>query len=445
MDPPTNAAQAARTSRGAAVRPASATPRVGDRLLDRYALRAELGRGSMGRVYHAHDELLGRDVAIKVLAHAAEGGADAAFREAVAREARAAARLVHPGIATLFDIGEQDGHAFLVMELVEGHSLREVLETEGTLLPARAVEIAIQVADALSCAHDEGLVHCDVKPLNVVVADDGTAKLVDFGVACAATTTGAFSRDELYGSLPYLAPEQVLGERPDARTDVYALGAVLYEMLAGRPPFDDPDATTLLRRRLAEDPPALGSQTRAVTPELEQVVMRALSRDPAGRHAMAGELRDELRALLPTLSVARQDTVRIDPRLVEGSVRRVARRGPAAPAARHAAPSQRANWLPGGKWALGALLIVAVAIVLAGGLMLATALGGFGQPGERWAQFTKRSCEWSNTTTPPAICFGERDPGYRVRIVSQEGNRWLVWDPATKNVAYVEADALREE
>jgi hypothetical protein len=418
---------------------------VGDRLLDRYALRAELGRGSMGRVYRAHDELLGRDVAIKILAHAAEGGADAEFRGALGREARAAARLVHPGIATLFDVGEQDGHAFLVMELAEGRSLREVLGVEGALAPARAVEIAIKVADALSYAHGEGLVHCDVKPLNIVVADDGRAKLVDFGVACAATTTGAFSRDELYGSLPYLAPEQVLGERPDARTDVYALGAVLYEMLAGRPPFDDPDATTLLRRRLEEDPPTLGSLTRTVTPELEEVVTRALSRDPADRYATAGELRDELRALLPTLSVAGQDTVRIDPRLVGAVARRGARHARAAPDVRPAAPSRRAGWLPGGKLALGALLVAAAAIVLAGGLMLASALGGLGQPGERWAQFTKRSCEWSNTTTPPAICFGERDPGYRVRIVSQEGNRWLVWDPATRNVAYVEADALREE
>ncbi len=475
-----------------------AVPRPGDLLANRYELTVEIGRGGMGRVFCAHDRVLGRDVAVKVLTVAGAGDDD--FRRACAREARAAARLVHHGIVTVFDVGTHDGQSFLVMELAPGSSLRELLDDRGTLPIDRAVDVAERIADALAYAHRNGVLHRDVKPHNIIVAPDGGAKLVDFGIAQAANTTGTIKSDELYGSIPYLAPEQVRGEAGDARADVYALGVVLYEMLVGRPPFEGGTPGAVLARRLTVDPPPPRSIDPSIPPELERVVLSADRRESADRDPDADTFRDALRGLRRG---AVAETVSIDLTELRGRpatplgkealgsrgdrpgsaraepTRTVADAAPfeltRAPAARPRAASgsrsevarSRQPW-PAARASFQARPRLALALaglfgLLAIGLLLAATLGrgggegttgagaakGTTKPGELpgigWATFTKASCEWSNPITPPAICFGERPPGFRVRVLDPSGRRWLVWDPETTNVAYVDPDALRRE
>lgn len=263
-----------------------------ERLLGgRYRLQEPIGYGGMGRVFRATDELLDRAVAVKLLD---EPGPD--LRPELA-EARAAARLSHPGVVHVFDVGtsEGEGHGYIVMELVPGRSVAEILRDQGKLLPNEAAELAAQVADALEAIHSHGMVHCDVKPLNIIVNPTGHSKLVDFGIARA---TAGVSKGENFGSAAYVAPEQARGEAVDARTDVYALGAVLYEMVVGRRPFTGATTTDLVRQRLIADPLPPRSLNPRVPRDLELVVMRALAREPADRFASAAELRDALRDVI---------------------------------------------------------------------------------------------------------------------------------------------------
>jgi serine/threonine protein kinase len=207
-------------------------------LVNRYALKTPLGRGGMGVVWRAHDVVLGREVAVKeVVFPASLSAAERHSAQArVAREARAAARLNHPGVVTLYDVVTSQGNVFLVMELVEAPTLAELVRVEGPLAPERVAEIGAQVASALEAAHQAGIVHRDVKPANVLVPPSGSAKLADFGVASLAddprlTTTGL-----VIGSPAYMAPEQAKGEGTGPPADFWALGATLYFAVEGEPP-----------------------------------------------------------------------------------------------------------------------------------------------------------------------------------------------------------------
>ena len=419
---------------------ASDAPRVGDRLADRYELQSEIGRGGMGRVFRAHDEVLGRDVAIKVLSHTGVGDAD--FQRITAQEARAAARVAHPGVVTIFDTGVHNDRSFLVMELAPGESLRQMLHERHRLPAAEAAQIASQVADALEHAHRQGVFHCDVKPHNIIIPPaGGLPKLVDFGIARAASVTGAITTEEITGSVPYLAPEQVRGERIDGRTDVYALGVVLFEMLTGRTPFKGDNVAAVLAQRLTSDPPAPRSLNPAIPRELERVLLRALERDPSRRYHTAAAFRDALRSLSLEAPAPGQT------RTLEMS----------RPPVRLPRPPRRPNvtgWVrsqPPTRLAVGGLLLGTVAVVLGLTLLVAALVNrGTGPqepalPGDGWATFSKSACEWSNVATPPGQCFGERPPGFRVRVVDRQARRWLIWDPETQNVAYVDPDALRPD
>ena len=275
----------------------------------RYRLEEPIGYGGMGRVFRAIDELLDRPVAVKLLDRT--GDADTPELS----EARAAARLSHPGVVHVFDVGVSDpeGQGYIVMELVPGSPLAEILRERGRLPPKEAAELAGQVADALEAIHRHGMVHCDVKPLNIIVTPSGHAKLVDFGIARATAADG-----ENLGSAAYVAPEQARGETVDARTDIYALGAVLYEMLVGNRPFSGANTAELVRKRLISDPPPPRTQNPRVPGDLEAIVMRALAREPAKRYTSAAELRDALhqiqsRAAAPTQVMPR---VRLPARLI---------------------------------------------------------------------------------------------------------------------------------
>ena len=246
----------------------------------------------MAQVWEATDEVLARRVAVKMLhAHLA---ADEAFLARFRREAVAAARLSHPSIVSIYDTcAGGDGEA-IVMELVQGMTLRQLLDERKWLEPAQAVSIVAQVADALETAHRGGIVHRDVKPANILLSSDGRVLVADFGIAKAGTDLTA--TNTTLGTAKYLSPEQVEGQTVDARTDVYALGVVLYETLCGRPPFAaDTEAATALAR-LHQDPMRPRNVRAGVPKALEDVVLRAMARDPADRYASAAEFRAALLA-----------------------------------------------------------------------------------------------------------------------------------------------------
>src|SRR5438093_9957442 len=260
--------------------------------LGQYKILDRLGAGGMGEVYRARDTRLGRTVAIKVLPADVAGDPDR--RERFMREARATAALSHPNIAALYEIGEDQGQIFLVFEFVPGDTLKTVIGGR-PLNPRRAIDLAVQVADALADAHAEGIVHRDIKPDNVIVTPKGSAKVLDFGLA--TWTAGGAEREHAaeaatvmptgagvaLGTIAYMSPEQALGESLDHRTDIFSLGIVLFEMLTGVRPFTGPTATALAMNIVQEEPPAPSAVNREISTRLDAVVAKALSKNPAAR------------------------------------------------------------------------------------------------------------------------------------------------------------------
>ena len=262
---------------------------------DRYELGARIGLGGTAEIFEARDRRLDRRVAIKLLRI---DFVDASARERFEHEARAVASLSHPNVVTIYDVGEDGSRPYLVIELVEGHSVAELLDERGRLEPELVVVIVEQILGALAEAHAAGLVHRDVKPSNILLAADGAAKLADFGLAKAVSdaTQGMTGAGQLIGTAKYLSPEQVSGHAATARSDLYALGVVLYEMLAGEPPFvaDTPIAIALAHQRAAVPP--LATRRPGLAPSLVEVVERALQKDPDRRFVDAESMRRALTA-----------------------------------------------------------------------------------------------------------------------------------------------------
>lgn len=265
--------------------------------LSHYRLVEKLGEGGNGVVWKAHDEHLERDVAVKVLLPGVLG--DSETRQRFRREAMVLAKLAHPGVATVFDFDAQDGTDFLVMEFVPGGTLESRLGG-GALPVAELVTLGIELADALDVAHTQGFLHRDLKPANVVLTATGRAKILDFGLAgllaADAASMGLTRTGMIMGSLPYMSPEQLLGEAGDARTDVYALGVLLYEAATGRRPFLKDRAEALMFEILNSAPPPAGSLRRELPPELDRLVAACMHKDrgqrPASARAVAEALRD---------------------------------------------------------------------------------------------------------------------------------------------------------
>jgi serine/threonine-protein kinase len=265
----------------------------------RYRLVRLIARGGMAEVWEGVDEVLARPVAIKVLLpHLAR---DDAFVERFRREAVAAARLSHPNIVALFDTCSDGDSEAIVMALVRGATLREVLDRDGPLSPARVIAIGAQVADALEHAHRSGLIHRDVKPGNILLSDDGRVLVADFGIAKAAETANDLTEvGQIVGTAKYLSPEQVEGKPLDVRSDLYSLGIVLYEALCGRPPFDGDNATSTALARLTTTPLTPRQVRPGVPRALEVVLMRAMARLPDQRYPTAAALRQALLAVDPS-------------------------------------------------------------------------------------------------------------------------------------------------
>jgi serine/threonine-protein kinase len=282
-------------------------PLVG-RLIDgRYQVEGRLARGGMATVYYAIDTRLERAVALKVM-HAGLSD-DPEFVHRFIGEARTAARLSHPNIVAVFDQGTSDGLVYLAMEYVEGRTLREILAEYGPLTPRQALGVMEPVLSALAAAHKAGLVHRDVKPENILLADDGRVKVADFGLARAVTgVTAQTSGGMLLGTVAYLSPEQINHGSSDPRSDVYAAGIVLYELLTGRKPFPGESSMQVAYLHVHRDVPPPSGLVPALSPLVDAIVARATSRDPAHRPADAGALLGELTAVAQRLSEAELDT-----------------------------------------------------------------------------------------------------------------------------------------
>ncbi len=268
--------------------------------LGRYRILGELGRGAMGTVYRAHDPLIERDVAIKTLHPNLPEDVLADVRQRFLREAKSAGRLNHPNIVTIFDVGEQDGVAYMAMELLEGRSLQQIL-SESARLPFQTVaDLVAQIADALDRAQQLGIVHRDVKPANIVVSASGHAKLTDFGVAYVPAST-VTQTGTMIGSPRYMSPEQVLGLPIDPRSDIFSLGVVLYEMLSGRAPFVRPEDSTIfpLINRIAAEPQSPVTQWDPSIPAaFEGILNKALAKKPEDRYQRGREMAIDLRNFL---------------------------------------------------------------------------------------------------------------------------------------------------
>ncbi|HWC09814.1 MAG TPA: Stk1 family PASTA domain-containing Ser/Thr kinase [Acidimicrobiales bacterium] len=290
----------------------------------RYQIVRHLARGGMAEVYLARDLLLDRPVALKVLFP--EFSTDPSFVERFRREARAAANLNHPNIVSVYDWGEEGGTYFIVMEYIEGPTLRDVIRGEGPLFPNRAAEIGAEIAAALEFAHRRGVIHRDVKPGNVLIS--GMVKVTDFGIARAGdpkeslTQTGA-----VMGTASYFSPEQAQGLAIDNRSDVYSLGIVLYEMAAGRPPFTGDSPLAIAYQHVRETPVPPSRHNPDVPPELDNVVMKAMAKDRANRYPSANDLRNDLLRFTHGQPVAAEPIVAAD-----DATRAMTATGPSGPA-----------------------------------------------------------------------------------------------------------------
>ncbi len=257
-------------------------------LNDRYQILEQLGKGGMAIVYRARDTMLERPVTVKVLRE--KYSRDPAFQERFRQEAKAAANLSHPNIVTVHDFGFDNGQLFIVMEYVPGTDLKALVQQHGRFTPEEAVPLLIQACAGIGYAHRAGLVHCDVKPQNMLVTPDMRLKVTDFGIARALSTIHPLEKSEvIWGSPQYFSPEQAAGAAPSPASDVYSLGVIMYELLTGSLPFQADTAALLARQHIETEPRPLSEILPDISPVLEQIQAKVLSKEPSQRYRTADQ------------------------------------------------------------------------------------------------------------------------------------------------------------
>jgi serine/threonine-protein kinase len=348
------------------------TPSV---LGERYEIGGVLGRGGMAEVHRGRDLRLGREVAVKVLRQdlARDPSSQVRFR----REAQAAASLNHPAIVAVYDTGEDRGPAgatpYIVMEYVEGDTLRDVLRREGRLSPERAMSLTADICAALDFSHRNGIVHRDVKPGNVMITPQGTVKVMDFGIARAVSDSAATmtSTAAVIGTAQYLSPEQARGEGVDARSDVYSAGCLLYELVTGTPPFTGDSPVAVAYQHVREDPRTPSSINPEIPPELDAILLKAMSKNPANRYQSAADMRADL------LRAVAGQRVEATPVMSDAEKTTIIGAAPGGYTNNYAdewdddeqaARKRKRNWV--------IALVVALVVLVGGGVALALSLGG---------------------------------------------------------------------
>jgi eukaryotic-like serine/threonine-protein kinase len=323
---------------------------VGEKIAGRYEVEELVGHGGMSSVYKARDSLLERNVALKILHE--QYTSDEDFVERFKREARAVAQLQHPNIVTVIDRGEAEDRQFIVFEYIDGENLKELVVRKGRLEVREALEIAIEVARGLAFAHSQGIVHRDVKPQNVLLNGDGRAKVTDFGIARSLDVDGMTQTGTVLGTSNYIAPEQASGQPVDTPSDVYALGVVVYEMLAGEVPFPGESLVAVAMKHVHEPPPNLLDVRRDVPLRVAAAVDRALEKDPEQRFGSMDAFASELEACLAELDDPESDS---DRTMV-------------IPARQRHAPRKQVSRWP---IIIGLLALLAVAAIVVGLLLIA--------------------------------------------------------------------------
>ena len=293
-----------------------------ERILDnRYAILDRVGGGGMAEVYRAHDKLLDRFVAIKILrAHFVD---DDDFINRFKKEAQAAAKLSHPNIVNIYDVGKYEDVHYIVMEYVSGETLKDKLQREGTLPLAEAVGIVIQIAEALEHAHSNNLVHCDIKPHNILVTESGRVKVADFGIARAVTSSTMTYSGNVIGSVHYFSPEQARGESVNDKSDIYSLGVVMYELLTGKVPFEGETPVSVALKQIQESPKSIKEYNKEVPELLESIVLKAMEKRVSDRYiniaAMISDLKIAMGLVCDTYSqnIADPYATRVIPKILQ--------------------------------------------------------------------------------------------------------------------------------
>ena len=325
-------------------------------IADRYELKYVLGTGGMSSVYCAFDTLLERNVALKVLHD--QYGDDEEYVERFRREARSVAQLSHPNIVTVIDRGEEDGKQFIVFEVIEGENLKELVERGGPLPVRRALELGLEVGRALAFAHGQGLIHRDVKPQNVLLNDEGHAKVTDFGIARSLDGVGHTETGTVLGTSHYIAPEQARGEQIDAQTDIYSFGVVLYELLTGELPYPGDNFLTVAMKHVNDPSPNVLDRRPDTPLRLVSLIERCMAKAPADRPASMSDVVAELEACVAELDAKAGD---------EGTMI-MKRPQPAKPTR----PPKKRRQRKGGLLVLAVIFGALLLAVVAGGIYLAT-------------------------------------------------------------------------
>jgi predicted Ser/Thr protein kinase len=292
--------------------------------LGRYRIQQVLGRGAMGTVYRAHDPKIDRVVAIKTIAiQGVTADEEGEYRERFVREARAAGKLSHPSVVTIYDVGEQEGTQapYIVMEYIEGTTLDSLISNSAEKPIPRTLDLVKQVAEALDYAHSQGIVHRDIKPANIIVTPDGRAKITDFGIAKLAVTQLTMP-GEAIGTPSYMSPEQITGEQVDGRSDLFSLGIILYSMLVGQKPFTGENATSVMFNISYKDPVPLTQLKPSLDPQLNRVIERALAKRPADRYQTGKEFADDLDNLRQGRTLPSRVLIRVEPDPEQTAVQR---------------------------------------------------------------------------------------------------------------------------
>src|SRR5574344_1369804 len=263
---------------------------------DRYQIIKSIGEGGMANVYLAFDTILERNVAVKVLR--GDLATDEKFVRRFQREALSASSLSHPNIVEVYDVGEDNGIYYIVMEYIEGKHLKQLLKRRGKLTTEEAIDIMLQVTDGMACAHDSYIIHRDIKPQNIMILENGLVKITDFGIAMALNSTQLTQTNSVMGSVHYLPPEQAAGKGCTIQSDIYSMGILMYELLSGTLPYKGDNAVEIALKHLKEPLPSIRKELPDLPQSVENVILRACAKNPKNRYTDAREMHDDIKTCL---------------------------------------------------------------------------------------------------------------------------------------------------